>query len=159
MNKKYIDNFYKTTLQDERYESSTLSLPMTLIHKHMFNKTELFLKEKYNLLHSHIDVMAALYFNGKVLTPTELYDAIVFSSGGMTKVLKKLESENYIIRTLADDDDKRKVLVNLTPLGTQIIEDALNDIRKSKDEFFKILDKKEKKQLRDILLKLTYSLS
>ena len=154
---KSIDNFYKTTLQDERYEYSTLSLPMTLIHKHMFNKTELFLKEKYNLLHSHIDVMAALYFNGKVLTPTELYDAIVFSSGGMTKVLKKLESENYIIRTLADD--KRKDLVNLTPLGTQNIEDALKDIRKSKDEFFKILDKKEKKQLRDILLKLTYSLS
>ena len=158
MNKKYIDNFYKTTLQDERYESSTLSLPMTLIHKHMFNKTELFLKEKYNLLHSHIDVMAALYFNGKVLTPTELYDAIVFSSGGMTKVLKKLESEKYIIRTLADND-KRKVLVSLTPLGIQIIENALDDIRESKNEFFKILDKKEKKQLRDILLKLTYSLS
>jgi DNA-binding MarR family transcriptional regulator len=146
------------TLQNDKYESSTLSLPMTLIHKHMFNKTELFLKEKYNLLHSHIDVMAALYFNGKVLTPTELYDALVFSSGGMTKVLKRLESENYIVRELANDD-KRRVLVSLTPLGTKIIEESLDDIRKSKDEFFKILDKKEKKQLRDILLKLTYSLS
>ncbi|MDD2698026.1 MAG: MarR family transcriptional regulator [Arcobacteraceae bacterium] len=158
MNKKYIDNFYNMTLQNDKYESSTLSLPMTLIHKHMFNKTELFLKEKYNLLHSHIDVMAALYFNGKVLTPTELYDALVFSSGGMTKVLKRLESENYIVRELANDD-KRRVLVSLTPLGTKIIEESLDDIRKSKDEFFKILDKKEKKQLRDILLKLTYSLS
>lgn len=158
MNKKYIDNFYNMTLQNDKYESSTLSLPMTLIHKHMFNKTELFLKEKYNLLHSHIDVMAALYFNGKVLTPTELYDALVFSSGGMTKVLKRLESESYIVRELANDD-KRRVLVSLTPLGTKIIEESLDDIRKSKDEFFKILDKKEKKQLRDILLKLTYSLS
>jgi len=158
MNKKYIDNFYNTTLQNEIYQSFALALPITLIHKHMFNKTELFLKEKYNLLHSHIDVMAALYFNGKVLTPTELYDAIVFSSGGMTKVLKKLESEKYIIRTLADND-KRKVLVSLTPLGTKITEEAIDDIRKSKDEFFQILDKKEKKQLGDILLKLTYSLS
>ncbi|MDX9743932.1 MAG: MarR family transcriptional regulator [Arcobacteraceae bacterium] len=158
MNKKYIDNFYNMTLQNDKYESSTLSLPMTLIHKHMFNKTELFLKEKYNLLHSHIDVMAALYFNGKVLTPTELYDALVFSSGGMTKVLKRLESENYIVRELANDD-KRRVLVSLTPLGTKITEEAIDDIRKSKDEFFQILDKKEKKQLGDILLKLTYSLS
>jgi DNA-binding MarR family transcriptional regulator len=158
MNKKYIDNFYNTTLQNEIYQSFALALPITLIHKHMFNKTELFLKEKYNLLHSHIDVMAALYFNGKVLTPTELYDAIIFSSGGMTKVLKKLESEKYIIRTLADND-KRKVLVSLTPLGIKITEEAIDDIRKSKDEFFQILDKKEKKQLGDILLKLTYSLS
>lgn len=157
MNKKYIDNFYNTVFQDSKYESSALSLPMTLIHKHMFNKTELFLKEKYNLLHSHIDVMAALYFNGKVLTPTELYDALIFSSGGMTKVLKRLEIEKYIARSLSNDD-KRKVLVSLTPLGTKIIEESLDDIRKSKDDFFNILDKKEKQQLRDILLKLTYSL-
>jgi len=157
MNKKYIDNFYNTTLQNDKYESSALSLPMTLIHKYMFNKTELFLKEKYNLLHSHIDVMAALYFNGKVLTPTELYDALIFSSGGMTKVLKKLEAENYIIRVSADDD-KRKVFVKLTPFGTKIIEECLEDIRKNKDDFFKILEKKKKKQLKDILLKLVYSL-
>jgi DNA-binding MarR family transcriptional regulator len=158
MNKKYIDNFYNKVLQDEIYESSGLSLPMTLIHKHMFNKTELFLKEKYNLLHSHIDVMAALYFNGKVLTPTELYDALVFSSGGMTKVLKKLEAENYIVRELSGDD-KRKVFVRLTPLGIKTIEESLNEIRKSKDDFFKILDKKEKQQLKSILKKLVYSLS
>lgn len=158
MNKKYIDNFYNSTLKNQKYQSFALSLPITLIHKNMFNQTELFLKEKYNLLHSHVDVMAALYFNGKVLTPTELYDAIIFSSGGMTKVLKKLENENYIIRRL-DEDDKRKILVSITPLGIELIEEILEYIIKSKDDLFKILDKKEKKQLHDILLKLTYSLS
>lgn len=158
MNKKYIDNFYNTTLQNDKYQSFALALPITLIHKHMFHKTELFLKEKYNLLHSHIDVMAALYFNGKVLTPTELYNATIFSSGGMTKVLKKLESENYITRNL-DDVDKRKVLVSLTPYGTQIIEESIEYILASKDDFFKILNQKEKKQLGEILLKLTYSLA
>ena len=102
--------------------------------------------------------MAALYFNGKVLTPTELYDALVFSSGGMTKVLNKLEADNYIVRQL-DENDKRKVLVSLTPLGAKIVEESLDEVRKSKDAFFNILDKKEKQQLKNILKKLVYSLS
>ena len=47
-------------------------------------------------MHSHIDVLASLHFNGNALSPTELYDAMLFSSGGMTKVLKKLEEKGIL---------------------------------------------------------------
>jgi len=157
MNKKYIDNFYNSTLQNKKYESFGLSLPMTIIHKQMLFETELFLKEKYDLLSSHIDVLASLYFNGHILTPTELYNAMIFSSGGMTKVLKKLENKNYIKRK-SEANDKRKILVALTQDGIDLVEEALGHIQLSKDKFFSVLNAKEKKALLDILKKLTYNL-
>ena len=98
MKRKHIDKFYNTTIKSKEFEVFALSLPITLIHKNMFNDTEHFLKTNYDLLHSHIDVLASLYFDGNSLSPTDLYDAIVFSSGGMTKVLKKLEERNLIKR-------------------------------------------------------------
>ena len=60
-------------------------------NKHIYNESESFYKTSYDLLHSDIDVLAALYFSNEnhSLSPTELYDATIFSSGGMTKVQKK----------------------------------------------------------------------
>lgn len=100
MKKKYLENFYNNTLTYKQYEVFATALPITLLHKNMFNQTEQFLKEKYDLLHSHVDVLATLYFNGNALTPTELYDAIVFSSGGMTKVLKNSKTEDIFLENL-----------------------------------------------------------
>ena len=66
------------------------------------------IKTQYDLLHSHIDVLASLYFDDKPLSPTDLYDATIFSSGGMTKVLKKLE-ERELIKREASASDKRSM--------------------------------------------------
>ena len=45
MDKKYIDNFYNTTVKLKEYEVFALTLPITLLHKDMFNKNEHFLKQ------------------------------------------------------------------------------------------------------------------
>ncbi len=75
MNKKYIDDFYQRVSQNESHEVFTLSLPMLLITKNLHNVSESFFKSNYDLIHSEIDVLAALYFNNieHSLTPTELY--------------------------------------------------------------------------------------
>lgn len=157
MKKKYLDNFYNNTLTYKQYEVFATALPITLLHKNMFNQTEQFLKEKYDLLHSHVDVLATLYFNGNALTPTELYDAIVFSSGGMTKVLKKLEDRGYILRK-PSQNDKRSLLVCITPLGSELVVESLQAIATQKEKIFNILTQKEKKELNHLLEKLTRSL-
>ncbi|MFA6788400.1 MAG: MarR family transcriptional regulator [Arcobacteraceae bacterium] len=157
MKKKYLENFYNNTLTYKQYEVFATALPITLLYKNMFNETEQFLKEKYDLLHSHIDVLATLYFNDNALSPTELYDATVFSSGGMTKVLKKLEEKKYISRT-PSLEDKRSLLVCLTPLGSQLVEESLGQIAQHKEKIFNVLTPKEKENLKNILSKLTYSL-
>jgi DNA-binding MarR family transcriptional regulator len=156
MKKKHIDKFYNTTIKSKEYEVFALSLPITLIHKNMFNDTEHFLKTQYDLLHSHVDVLASLYFDGNSLSPTELYDATVFSSGGMTKVLKKLEERNLIKRE-ASSNDKRSMLISLTKEGKELIENCMVEVAKQKEEKFSILTQKEKEDLKNILSKITYS--
>ena len=156
MKRKHIDKFYNTTIKSKEFEVFALSLPITLIHKNMFNDTEHFLKTNYDLLHSHIDVLASLYFDGNSLSPTDLYDAIVFSSGGMTKVLKKLEERNLIKRE-ASSNDKRSMLISLTQEGKDLIENCMIEVAKQKEKKFSILTQKEKEDLKSILSKITYS--
>lgn len=156
MKRKHIDKFYNTTIKSKEYEIFALTLPITLIHKNMFNDTECFLKTQYDLLHSHVDVLASLYFDGNSLSPTDLYDATIFSSGGMTKVLKKLEERNLIKRE-ASSNDKRSMLISLTKEGKDLIENCMLEIAKQKEEKFSILTQKEKEDLKNILSKLTYS--
>lgn len=159
MNKKYIDDFYKRVSQNENHEVFTLSLPMLLITKSLHNNSESFFKLNYDLLHSDIDVLAALYFNNinHSLTPTELYDATIFSSGGMTKVLKKLE-DRELIKKEVSKNDKRKTFVTLTKKGAALIEDCVEKTSIRLTKSFSILTQKEQKDLKNILSKLLHSM-
>ena len=156
MKRKHIDKFYSSTVKSKDFEIFALSLPITLIHKNMFNESEHFFKTQYDLLHSHIDVLASLYFDDNPLSPTDLYDATVFSSGGMTKVLKKLE-ERKLIKREASASDKRSMLISLTIQGRELIENCMIEIAKNKEKKFNILTQKEKEDLKNILSKITYS--
>ncbi len=159
MNKKYIDEFYKRVENNKTYDVFSLSLPLLLINKHLHNTSEQYFRSKYNLLHSDIDVLAALYFNNedKSLSPTELYDATIFSSGGMTKVLKKLEEKGFIKRE-SSQNDKRKISVKLTQVGADLIEECICSTALRLEDSFGVLNKDEKKNLKDILSKLIYSM-
>ena len=155
MRKKHLDNAYNNILKDE-FEIFSLTLPISIIYKSLYNKIETLLQSKYNLIHSEIDVLAALFFNKKVLSPTELYDATIFSSGGMTKVLKKLE-EKKLIKRVPSDNDKRSKLVKIEPKGEKLLQESLKEIIKTNNKIFSVLDEKEKKELREIFKKLVYS--
>lgn len=156
MDKKNLTNFYKNISKTKEYEIFSFTLPITIIHKKIHQETENYLKDNYDLLPSDIDVLASLYFNANQLTPTELYTATVFSSGGMTKILKKLQDKNLINR-IASSTDKRSMLVCLTKEGENIIIESLSGIAQSKDELFDCLTIKEKEDLKKILEKITYS--
>ncbi len=159
MNKQHLDQFYSRVIQDNNLEIFTLSLPMLLITKNFHNNSENFYKSNYDLLHSDIDVLAALYFTNDKhsLTPTELYDATVFSSGGMTKVLKKLEDRELIKREISKED-KRKTYVTLTKEGVDLLKECIEKTSSRLNDSFKVLNKNEQKDLKRILEKLLYSL-
>jgi len=57
------------------------------------------------------------------LTPTQLMRSVMLSSGGMTNRLDRLE-EAGLIRRQATPDDRRGVLVLLTPVGRERIDRA-----------------------------------
>ncbi|MGJ4929419.1 MarR family winged helix-turn-helix transcriptional regulator [Bradyrhizobium sp. HKCCYLS2038] len=61
------------------------------------------------------------------LLPTDLYGAILISSGGLTKVLHALEARGLIARAL-DKDDRRSKPVRLTAKGRAVAERAMRDV-------------------------------
>jgi len=65
------------------------------------------------------------------MTPTDLYQAILITSGGMTKVLKQLEEEGDIVRE-DHSSDKRSRYVRLTPAGEKRAEAVMMAV--SEDE-------------------------
>jgi len=154
MKKEYLDTLYETTLKEEN-SVLALSLPIALLYKHIFNKNAHFLQTAYNLTHSEIDVLAVLS-SYKIMTPTDLYEAIIFSSGGMTKILKKLEQKQFISR-VSSDKDKRSKLVKLEPKGEEIFQLCLVNILTIDNKIFSVLDTKEKESFEKILKKLVYS--
>ncbi len=154
MRKEYLDNLYETTSKKESGVLA-LSLPIALLYKHIFNKNANLLQTNYDLTHSEVDVLAILS-SYKIMTPTDLYEATIFSSGGMTKILKKLERKQFISR-ISSDKDKRSKLVKLEPKGEEIFQLCLIDILKIDNQIFSILDKKEKEDFKKILKKLVYS--
>jgi DNA-binding MarR family transcriptional regulator len=61
------------------------------------------------------------------MTPTELYRAVLVTSGGMTKVLKQLEAEGCVRRE-DNPDDQRSRFVCLTRAGEVRAEEAMRAV-------------------------------
>jgi DNA-binding MarR family transcriptional regulator len=156
MEKIYLDNFYDNVTEENRVMA--LGVPLALLRKYIFNKNNQALQAKYDLTLSEGDVLFSLYFNDKVLSPTNLYKATILTSGGMTKILKKLQDKKLISR-VASNKDKRSMLVNIEPKGEQLIESSLKDIIEMNNKVFSVLEEEEKNTLEHLLKKLVYSLN
>jgi DNA-binding MarR family transcriptional regulator len=156
MEKIYLDNFYDNVTEENRVMA--LGVPLALLRKYIFNKNNQALQAKYDLTLSEGDVLFSLYFNDKVLSPTNLYKATILTSGGMTKILKKLQDKKLISR-VASNKDKRSMLVNIEPKGEQLIESSLKDIIEMDNKVFSVLEEEEKNTLEHLLKKLVYSLN
>nr|WP_321454744.1 MarR family winged helix-turn-helix transcriptional regulator [uncultured Cohaesibacter sp.] len=74
----------------------------------------------HDLTYMEFDVLAALRSHEaeKSMTPTELYSALLISSGGLTKVLNSLENKSFIVRTSSGEDARQKP-VQLTSTGRE----------------------------------------
>ncbi|MCW2309264.1 MarR family winged helix-turn-helix transcriptional regulator [Rhodobium gokarnense] len=60
------------------------------------------------------------------MIPSELYEAVLISSGGLTKVMKGLEARGLIERpTCAANDDRRRRPIRLTAAGQALVEKAI----------------------------------
>jgi len=58
------------------------------------------------------------------LSPTELSRGLMLSSGGLSKLVERLEARGLVVRT-PDQNDGRGVVVALTPAGRELQEAAI----------------------------------
>jgi DNA-binding MarR family transcriptional regulator len=87
------------------------------------------------------------------LTPTQLYEAALISSGGMTSRLDRLERMNLIQRQ-PDPSDGRGRRVALTDSGLILIEDLIGKMVAMEENMIAVLTPKERKTLNELLRKL-----
>jgi DNA-binding MarR family transcriptional regulator len=87
------------------------------------------------------------------LSPTAIYRAKLCSSGGLTKILSRLEHAGLIERR-PNSDDKRSELVHLTPRGKRMVEAAMGGVIQFEKEILGHFSAREKDQLAKLLNKL-----
>ena len=101
------------------------------------------------------DVLASLRRAGSPyrLRPTEIYQALMISSGGLTDRLIRLEREGLVARTRSEEDG-RSVLVELTHTGRALIDAAFEADMKLERQILAGLQPAERKTLARLLQKL-----
>jgi DNA-binding MarR family transcriptional regulator len=110
----------------------------------------------YGLSAAEFDVLATLRSVPPPyeLTPTELYDAVLLSSGGMTKVLKHLEERKLVTR-VANPLDGRSKRVRLTLKGKTLAEESMqSSLANDRALLSRGLSQREISRLTDLVGKL-----
>lgn len=95
-----------------------------VLAQHLQRSVDLAL-EKHGLTLGQFDILATLRRHGPKggLSPSQLLESVMLSSGGMTARLDKLTEAGLIYRK-ADADDRRVVKVELTAKGRRVIDAA-----------------------------------
>jgi len=101
------------------------------------------------------DVLATLRRSGApyTLSPTQLYEAAMISSGGMTDRLDRLERAGLVVRR-PDPKDRRGKLIVLTDPGKRLIDEAIVRHVANEERLLLSLTEVEQETLSGLLKKL-----
>jgi DNA-binding MarR family transcriptional regulator len=136
------------------------TLPMALFGR--LNEAERVMREhmhplfaKAGLQAGEFDVLATLRRSGDpfMLSPTQLYEAAMISSGGMTDRIDRLERAGFVIRR-PDPKDRRGKLIVLTEPGKRLIDEAINRHVANEERLLLSLTEAEQETLSALLKKL-----
>lgn len=106
----------------------------------------------FGLGQGEFDVLATLRRAGAphCLTPSQLFQSILLSSGAMTNRLDRLERKGLIERRHSEED-RRSVEVRLTGAGLQLIDRALPAHLRTMRELLEGVGGRERDQLEQLL--------
>lgn len=110
--------------------------------------------------YTDLDVLATLRRSGKPyeLTPKELMQSVLITSGAMTALLDRLTKLNLVYRS-ADKKDGRIKRAGLTKKGVKIIDRAIEVRFEEASESIMALSNSEKENLSALLKKVMHALN
>jgi len=152
-----VNNILKKTKNNWPESNQALSPEILRIHRistHLHHNLEQVLKH-YALQAAEFSVLETLRKEKMphCLTPTELSTAMLFSSGGLTKVLNRIRVAGFIIR-IDNPNDKRGKLVQLTEKGKDLIDKVIVELHAKEQNKMNVLSKSEKVLLNTLLEKV-----
>lgn len=115
--------------------------------------------EQYDLTERDWKVLCSLRWKGKPhrRSAGDLARLADLSSGAMTNRLDQLERAG-LVRRLPDPDDRRGVLVELTPKGLRLHQEAIGVQAEREALLAEALTQREKEQLNDLLRRVMLAL-
>lgn len=101
---------------------------------------------KHKLKYPAFAVLATLRVEGAPyrMPPKELLETLILTSGGLSNILRRLEIAGYV-RRLADENDGRGVVVELTERGRRVVEPAMRDHAETERMLIKALSREEQR--------------
>ncbi|MGH7764621.1 MAG: MarR family winged helix-turn-helix transcriptional regulator [Candidatus Dormibacteraceae bacterium] len=110
---------------------------------------------RFGLNRGDVGVLSALRIAGPPhqLSPTRLFKGLMLSSAGITNRLDRLEKRGLVLRA-RDPNDRRGVLVELTPEGLSVLDQAVKANTGAERELIARLDHAEVGLLAGLLKKL-----
>ncbi|MFD5245906.1 MarR family winged helix-turn-helix transcriptional regulator [Amycolatopsis sp. NPDC058340] len=111
---------------------------------------------RHDLDRSSFDVLATLRRAG-TLTPADLMRSAMITSGAVTQRLDRLEQRGLVVR-LPDETNGRRVLVDLTGAGRELIDRALPDHVDTEHRLLSAVSAEERDELAALLRNLLRSL-
>lgn len=115
---------------------------------------------RFGLDAGEFDVLATLLRSGRPyrIRPTDLFQSLMISSGGLTNRLARLEAAGFVTRP-PSEADSRSLLAELTPAGRRVAEAAFREDMQVEADLLRGLTKAETRQLALLLAKLASSLA
>lgn len=83
---------------------------------------------RYGLSHAALNALAVIEGEGEPMLTGEVAARMHITSGSVTSLLDNLERKNFVVRS-SDPDDRRRVLVNITPEAQAVLDQALPAIQ------------------------------
>ncbi|WP_010629776.1 MarR family winged helix-turn-helix transcriptional regulator [Halomonas sp. KM-1] len=116
--------------------------------------------KSHGLQAGEFDVLATLRRAGAPyrLGPTQLFETLMISSGGMTSRLDRLEKAGLIVRS-PNPEDRRGTLVSLTEKGMTLMERMIPEHVENEARMLAALSREEQETLGELLGKLLEGLS
>ena len=113
---------------------------------------------EFSLTVGEFDVLAALRRSGQPyqLSPTELFNTLMVSSGTMTHRIDRLEQAE-LVKRIPEPSDRRGTRIELTDKGFNIIEKAVEAHVINENRVLSVLEASERKALTQLLRKLLVS--
>ncbi len=138
---RWVDDFAEAWAREHGGSANTSGLILIILLARLSVLIEGFqatVLKPLDLNPSDYAVLSALRRSGSPyeLAPHELYTALGISSGGMTKMIKRLENLGLVTR-IDDLDDRRSKLVSLTSDGKRVEEEAFEAFLASTHELLR----------------------
>lgn len=127
---------------------------MARLTKHLERSVQETFSE-FGLTIGEFDVLAALRRSGEPyqLTPTELFNLLMVSSGTMTHRVDRLEQAE-LVRRIPDPSDRRGMRIELTSQGFGVIEKAVEAHVANEHRLLSVLKDSEREILAQLLHQL-----